>query len=316
MHISSCASALRTVLGSAFCTAFALCLVTPTAHANTFSSVVVYGDSLSDNGNLYGLDGGLYPASPYYQGRLSNGPLAVEQLAASLQAPLVDFAYAGATSGIGNIADGGTTTAFGFARLPGLRSELAGSASSLTHSALSTGLFVVWGGSNDYAIGGSASMAAADIIGIVTTLQSEGAQHILVPGTPDLGLTPEYYGVASATTFSEAFNTALQAGLPAGTTYADTFNLLHSVVANPSAYGLQNVTDPCYNQATGTVCSNPSQYLFFDGLHPTTAADTLLSTAFQNDLTVATTPEPTSLALLGTGVLAMAGMLRRRSAKA
>ncbi len=310
------ASTLRTILVSAFSTAAVLCFVPPAAHADTFSSVVVFGDSLSDNGNLYRLDGGLYPAAPYYQGRLSNGPLAVEQLATNLHVPLVDFAYAGATSGVGNIADGGTTTTFGFAGLPGLGSELAGSTSSLTQAALSTGLFVVWGGANDYTVGGSASMAAADIIGIVTALQNEGAQHILVPGTPDLGLTPEYYGDASATAFSQAFNTALQAGLPVGTTYADTFNLLHSVVANPSAYGLQNVTAPCYNQSTGTVCSNPGQYLFFDGLHPTTAADTLIAAQFQNDVSTAITPEPTSLALLGTGVLAMAGMFRRRSAKA
>ena len=79
------------------------------ASASSFSSVIVYGDSLSDNGNLYALSGDTYPPSPpYYDGRFSNGPVAVEQLAADLGVPLYDFAVAGATSGVGNYVDGGT----------------------------------------------------------------------------------------------------------------------------------------------------------------------------------------------------------------
>lgn len=309
-------SKLRTILGAVCCAALVTCLAEPVARASAFSSVVVYGDSLSDNGNLYSKDGGSYPPAPYYQGRMSNGPLAVEQLANSLGAPLVDFAYIGATSGVGNISDHGTTTTLGFAKLPGVVSQFNATSSLLTQTALSTGLFVVWGGANDYGIGGSAAMAAADIIGVVNALQSQGAQHILVPGAPDLGLTPEYYGVASATAFSQNFNAALQAGLPVGSTYADTFNLLHNVVANPSAYGLTNVTAPCFDASSGALCSNPNQYLFFDAFHPTTAADALVATQFQSDLATATTPEPNSLALLGTGVLTLAGFARRRFAKA
>src|ERR1700693_2489301 len=89
-----------------------LMAMTPIASASSFSSVVVYGDSLSDNGNLYSLIG--YPPSPpYYMGRFSNGPVIAEQLAAYLGAPLYDFAVGGATSGVGNYIDGGTQTALG-----------------------------------------------------------------------------------------------------------------------------------------------------------------------------------------------------------
>ena len=51
-----------------------------TCSAGMYSSVVVYGDSLSDNGNLFAATGS--PGSPYYNGRASNGLVAVGYLAA------------------------------------------------------------------------------------------------------------------------------------------------------------------------------------------------------------------------------------------
>jgi outer membrane lipase/esterase len=44
--------------------------------AAAFTNVIVYGDSLSDNGNLYALMGEP-PSSPYWMGRFSNGPVTV-----------------------------------------------------------------------------------------------------------------------------------------------------------------------------------------------------------------------------------------------
>ena len=59
------------------------------------------------------------PAARYYDSRMSNAPVAGEQLATSLGAPLVDFAWVGATTEIGNSGDGGTPTSFGTYPLPG-----------------------------------------------------------------------------------------------------------------------------------------------------------------------------------------------------
>jgi phospholipase/lecithinase/hemolysin len=45
------------------------------------SNIFVFGDSLSDTGNLFKLTGDLFPPSPpYFNGRLSNGKVAVEYL--------------------------------------------------------------------------------------------------------------------------------------------------------------------------------------------------------------------------------------------
>lgn len=284
--------------------------------AATYSDVIVYGDSLSDNGNLYAASGMTIPPAPYYNGRFSNGPVAVEQLATKLGVPLIDYAWGGATSGVGNSGDGGTQTSLGALHLPGMLSELA--VSPLTPAQAATSLFVVWGGANDFEINGSPLTAAGDIATIVGALEAKGATHILVPGLPNLGLTPEFYGEAAATLFSVQFNQALQALLPANATYFDTFGVLNAIAANPAAYGFTNVTSGCYPgtfETPGlTPCSNPNQYLFWDDIHPSTAADSILAADFAAALTpAAPTPEPSSIVTLATGVIGVAGLLRRKA---
>lgn len=39
---------------------------------------------------------------------------------------------------------------------------------------------------------------------------------------------------------------------------------------SPGSYGIKAGTTPCYNSSTGGVCKNPSQFLYFDTLHPVT----------------------------------------------
>jgi cholinesterase len=288
------------------------------ASAGTITSVVVYGDSLSDNGNLFLASGNTYPPAPYYNGRMSNGPVAVESLATTLGVPLFDFAWIGATSGIGNHVDHGTPTSFGSSSptpLPGMQTmalATQGIAGALAPSAL----FVVWGGPNDFLDpspldGGDpfkiADRAVADILSIVAGLTSLGADQILVPGMPDLGLTPYYRAqgplqAAGASFITDYFNSMLVAGLPSGVTFFDTAGAMRSIVANPSAFGFTNVSDACFNGTS--VCSNPDQYVFFDDFHPTTAAHAILGQDF-----AAAVPEPATCVLVLTGALAA---LRKR----
>jgi phospholipase/lecithinase/hemolysin len=302
---------LRSFLLSAGFLAILPAALPSTAWATSYSAVVVYGDSLSDNGNLYTYDAGVYPPSPPYDGgRFSNGPVAVEQLATGLGAQLYDFAVGGATTGVGNYVDGGTTSTPGLDNLPGMQVELAESTPLLTSSITSSALFVVWGGANDFLTGGSALTAASDVDGIVASLEADGAKNILVPGLPNLGLTPDYLGTAGAaiaTAYTLQFNAALQAGLPSGAEYVDTFALLNQIEADPGAYGITDTTDACFNGVT--VCANPSQYLFWDGFHPTTAVDAIVAQDFAN---VASTPEPSSILLMGTGMMGVALLMRQR----
>ena len=124
------------------CAFFAVLIFSTAALGDSLTSVIIYGDSLSDNGNLFAATG--QPGSPYYIGRRSNGPVAVEQLAALTGATLKDYAWVGATTGIGNYGDNGTPTSFGTYGLPGMLTELKATQSQI--SAYTGGLFIVWGG--------------------------------------------------------------------------------------------------------------------------------------------------------------------------
>jgi phospholipase/lecithinase/hemolysin len=241
-------------------------------------------------------------------GRMSNGPVAVEDLAQNLGLSLVDNAWIGATTGVGNIVDGGTQTTFGFAQLPGMLTQLTFNQGSLSPNSL----VVVWGGANDFLSNGFSAQTAVtavdDLIAIVAQLQGIGVMHIIVPGMPDLGLTPDYLGNAQATALSVYFNQLLIAGLPRGAVYVNTFALMHEIVANPSQFGLTDVTDPCYNVTAQTLCTDPNQYLFFDGFHPTAAGHEI----FAQYIAQTAVPEPSTLLMIGSGVLGLAGIARRR----
>jgi len=278
--------------------AAALLAMTSFASAGAYSFVVSYGDSLSDNGNLFAHTG--YPPYPYWEGRFSNGPVTVEQLTTDLglrsQTQLLDFAYGGATTG---------TLPTGI----GMFEQVNGSLLSTSFkSLLPSSLVVVWGGPNDFFDGTATAQGAADnILQYVGQLEGAGAKRILVPGMPDLSLTPGHYGDPAAQMFSQQFNAELLSHLPKGVTYFDTYDFMHQVVANPAAYGFTDVTDPCFNSIAQTLCNNPNNYLFWDFVHPTTAADSFLAQEFASAI-----PEPSGILMLGTGVVGLAGVLRKR----
>ena len=316
--------------------------------AEPISQVVVLGDSLSDNGTGFyavttaaataGVPGVVpFPFSPPYDsGRFSNGPVAVERLAQQIGAPLVDLAQGGATTGIGNSLDGGSPTAAGALQAfgsAGLTTQFQNYVAAHGATFDPEALFVVWAETNNLlgALSNPATppaemlalinQAVTQIVSVTTALMLGGAQNILVPGLPDLGLAPQARlggpaAMLAGTLVTDVFNAALSASLdiftPNATSY-DTAGFLRSIIATPSSYGFANVTTGCKPGLTGgpvppgsVLCSDPASYVFWDNLHPTAAAHSLLGTEFARAV-----PEPTTLALVAAG-LALA-LARRRS---
>lgn len=263
------------------------------AAAQTTSQVFVFGDSLSDNGNIPRLTGVTYPPPPYYQGRFSNGPTYAETLPGLLGAPNVtsnNYAVGGALTGTGNNVIPGVT-------LPGVQTQVASYVASGRRAA-DDDRFVVFAGANDYfqALATAATLPPRDAtfllqntVGTATTnlsssirqLAATGARTFIVPNLPDLGTTPSFaggLGAASATQVTFSHNNALAASMASlsrelGVTVilVDTKALFDELRANPQRYGLTNTQAQCLTDPAcvggGTAAQN--QNLFWDGVHPT-----------------------------------------------
>ena len=291
---------LRTVAATALAVA-ALGATAGAASAQSYNRLVVFGDSLSDNGNLYAVTGGTQPLSPpYYQGRFSNGPVFTELLGFNAGR----YAAGAPVSGSINLAFGGARTDTA-ASPPGMRNQLAaylGGGGTFGRNDLVS----VLGGANNIfqafpaaaaspstaqaTMGSVATAAAADINTIVNSIAAAGAGTILVTNLPRMGITPQFSasnigasGSGLADFAGTTFNSALLSNLTAtaaarpGTNIIlmDLYKISDPLAANPGRFGLTNVTAPCFNGVT--VCATPDTYLYWDGVHPTAAGHRLIS---------------------------------------
>ena len=178
------------------------------------------------------------------------------------------------------------------------------------------------------------------LTGVVANLIAGGATTLLVPNLPDLGAIPEFANSAdsaSATAVSQAWNaglldlmTILAAQTTADIFYLDVFGVFNDLLADPGAFGFTNTTDECrsvetlFGAAVGeNECANADQFVFWDEIHPTTAAhQSLGDAAFQllstgNPLGVRLTqdgevPAPAPVLLVALGLLLVG---RRRTAR-
>ncbi len=94
------------------CLSIAALVLGTAAQANgqaPFDEIIVFGDSLSDTGNVF-ISFGAPPSPPYFDGRFSNGPVTIERVADRLGLPAPSPSLIGGT----NFAWGGAETGPGF----------------------------------------------------------------------------------------------------------------------------------------------------------------------------------------------------------
>lgn len=298
------------------------CLAAPAAAS--YSQIVAFGDSLSDTGNLFKLTsflptGGI-PGAPYYQGRFSNGRVAVESMASALGLPLTSQAIGGAQTGPGNEAGAvlyGTGVSGQILRYEASNSRLDANA-----------LYFLWAGANDFYTGNNIYSAttyltsSSNMLSNIRNLYDHGARDFFVPLMPDLSQTPEalkgtasYQRAALARTqeYNGALSTGLQqigASLPgASIVVFDTPAFMQRTVPELVAEGL-DVKDACYDAKTESVCSFQEQYLFWDNVHPTNTGHWILGQAFAS--AIQAVPEPGALYLEALGLVSMMWARRRQ----
>lgn len=167
--------------------------------ARPFTNLYVFGDSLSDSGNLFAATqsipsplGPQPPSPPYFQGRFSDGPVWVESLALLLDLE-IDFDTNVLVNPLANNqAHGGAFTGTG--SLFGLPVGLQNQIDNFAQAGGRIGehdLVIVWAGANNYLDGDSDTAGAvADLARAILRLSELGARRFLVPNLPDLGSTP------------------------------------------------------------------------------------------------------------------------------
>jgi len=266
--------------------------------AGAINRIVAFGDSLSDNQNLYNESDWLAPNSTsYYIGHFSNGYNWVDYLAQNLGLPVVNWAVGGA----------GVTTED--LVIPGLVEQVQSWQSYMTQAPNynpANTLFTVFIGGNDLVNYDSnvATVLSGETTAIQTLINS-GAKNILVMELPDVSKAPVFQIDTDAATVQAevislrsqlvAYVQGLQAqyGSALHIEIFDTYTLFNNVLANPSAYGVTNTTQSCLNITSdssanyfeshslrsGCNSSTVGGYMFWDLLHPTTHTHQVLGNA-------------------------------------
>lgn len=245
----------------------------PAVQAQQFSTVVVFGDSLSDAGyfrpvlQAAGVPASLLPIL----GRFTTapGPVYSELLSTYYGANPLPSNVSGGNifaQGGARVAVNSSSTPTGAAQRP-VTTQITEFLARTNGVADPNALYVVWAGANDViqTLGGiSAGVIPADQgatiiqntanaeIAQIVRLQGAGARYVMVFDLPDIGATPGLRAAgptasAGATQLSAGYNTALFAGLAqtgVRVIPVDSASLLREVATNPSAFGFTNITTP------------------------------------------------------------------------
>lgn len=259
-----------------------------------FNQLVVFGDSLSDNGNFYygtSLLGDPTPGPPQYAtGEYTDGassvpsttsPLGlwIEQLAPALKLPVpVPYAKGGLNYATAS-AQTGSNPAFNPDK-PSVpwSTDQVNLFLKANPSVSAKSLFVFWCGAEDLLNGVAPATAVANLQANMNSLASAGAKYFLWLNLAPLGEIPQEVNTnqrAALDSASMMYNTAMTTAITQltaahpGIVVAtfDAFGETQAVLANPSLYGFTNIN----SAAQGLANVNPNTYLFWDMLHPTTA---------------------------------------------
>jgi outer membrane lipase/esterase len=281
------------------------------ADPSDYNRIIAFGDSLSDNGNLFKNTG--LPPAPYFNGRFSNGPTWIELLSNPAKSgnpgssmdtfwspPLFGgVPNTGGTSQNVNAAIGGAQTVSGSP--PSVQTQI-----NTFHAAGGTfgpnDLVSIQGGANDFFafFGANPAPTQAQIVGAGVTIATneasniglaitDGAKTILVSNLPNIGATPssisqgplaQQAGLLATLTYNATLNAAtvqLAALNPnVNLIQMNWFAFSNVINANPAAFGFTNITDACVSTPS---CDKVTAagFAFWDGVHPTEAVHELLA---------------------------------------
>jgi outer membrane lipase/esterase len=257
-----------------------------------YDSLVVFGDSYCDVGNIFALTGGAEPAPPYYNGRFSNGPIWLDHVAGFLGVPLKPSALGGTGYAFGGAW---VTEGKSFTGVPSVVEQVELYLSQHGGKADPNALYILEGGGNDILDTTSHSpetlglhiaegLAYSELL-----LREAGAKHFIIPDLFNVALLPAAAGnTAFAAKASDATNKSLDELLAFEQLIEgihiirmNVFGLLKAVQTDPTHFGFTDITDPCL---TTGVCADPDHTFFWDTHHPTEFGHAFFAVTLENVL--------------------------------
>lgn len=242
-----------------------LLIFTCQVFASSYREVVFFGDSLSDNGNLYATMKVIPKSPPYFEGRFSNGPTWAEYLGdyfhQQSNADIQNYAVGGATAILHNPMKGA---------LPYILKEEVNKYLD-THHPQEDSLFAIWIGGNDYLderredINQLAIDVVEGTVSNIILLISHGARNFLIMDLPDLSKIPYTKGKSNSKSerlialsqlhhvkLADAVRNLQREYPDLKFLYVDAYDLFNDIVMNTDFYNqkyhahLTNTTDACW----------------------------------------------------------------------
>lgn len=289
----------------------------------TIKRLVIFGDSLQDNGNL--IKTLKIPGKPYDGGRFSNGKIACEYLQ-QIIAEKEDTAM----PELLNYAIGG---AFTTGKNPKslLREHAFSVNQQLDRFIADYGRFnpddkiMLNGGSNHFLFAlhneppycniSAIYSVASDLLKLTNRLIKLGGKKIIIWNIPDVTITPAYDVAHFPNWVTQLLkrylkksikqqNNKLTFGIKdlvaqypnVNICQFDVYDILQNTLSSPKDYGFDNVTTACVESFGGVdaqgniqteieVLHNPENHLFWDYVHPTTKAHQMLAAQISKLLT-------------------------------
>lgn len=276
------------------------------AHAELYSSVTFFGDSLTDGGYFSPITQGKLGIKESGQFTTNPDNVWATSFAEQLGTTAVPIVYLGNQAG-NNYAIGGARAGKDIVNTDfGINVPVASVSTQVTGYLANkkvdpNGMYVVWGGANDLLAAAAnpanaintISSAAGSQVAAIKALKDNGANYILVPNIPDIGLTPTAIAAgagfqSSGTMLANLYNQTMYSGAVAtgaNIIPLDTFSLLQQVAANPKAYGFTNMTQKACNTSSSLLCGSSNlvvpganeSYFFADGIHPSGRAHQMIA---------------------------------------
>ena len=302
-------------------------LVTTALVASTFTfsaraenanveELVIFGNSISDTGNIYSLTNNTFPPEPlYYEGRFSDGLLWVDYLSEDLGLNPSNFYNSNSTNfseGI-NFSIGGATTGtttlgdIPELNFPGVTTQVNDYLNFLNDTAIDEDALVVyWSGENDYVQAFqnegtliSPEVPITNISNSLVQLANAGAKNVVVSNLVNLANVPLSRSfippdqLDQLTLLANAHNSALNSAIASLNTafpetnfvVFDTNSLLENIFDNSTEFGLiDNPIESCLTPnnfpdiaPNAVPCDNPEEYFYYDNQHFTSAVHQLIA---------------------------------------